>query len=748
MENQEKALIKSIRKGLLQWYDFRGGSRILFVGDPKDALLEMLTEQPRQAACISMEQTCDAQWRQQHSASFDYIVSIGTLEWHPYPEQVLSGWRNLLRPDGQLLLGMNNRLGIRYFCGDRDIYTQRNFDGIENYRNVYAKKEDVFRGRSYSGAELREILNRSGWSNYRFYSVFSDLENPALIYAEDYLPKEDLSCRAFPCYYYPKTVFLEEEALYGSLASNGIFHQMANAYLIECSLNGRFSDVLHVTSSLDRGRADAMLTIIRKSGVAEKRAAYPEGRERLTRLIKNGQALRERGIPVIDAKIEGDVYVMPYCDAEVGQVYLKRLMREDTKKFLQELDYFSQLILKSSELVSADQGDGQGAVLRRGYLDMIPLNSFHIGEDFVFYDQEFCEENYPANVILERMVSTIYDGNPELGRIIPINTLYERYGLLQNLDLWKKMEWSFLAKLRKEKELKLYHAARCRDNETVFSNRQRLNYSIEDNQRLFVDIFRNADTRKLILFGSGAYAKRFLSLYGQDYPPYAIVDNSWDKWGQTLEGVPIQSPELLRQLQRDEYKVLICVKRYLSVMNQLDELGAADYSIFDPGNAYPRKKRPAVQTLVAEQGEAHPKKYHIGYIAGVFDLFHIGHLNMFKRAKEQCDYLIVGVVTDEGVIEQKKNVPFIPFDERIELVRSCRYVDEAVKIPAQYCGTRDAFRMYHFDCQFSGSDYIDNPDWLAEKVFLEDHGSEMVFFPYTESTSSSKIKTLIQQRLL
>ena len=661
-------MIRSIRKGLLQWYDFRKDSRILFVGEPEDALLEMLTEQSQQTVCVSMEQTCDAQWEQRHTAFFVYIVSDRTLELHPHPDQVLSGWHSLLKPDGQLLLGMNNRLGIRYFCGDRDIYTQRNFDGIENYRSVYAKQEDVFRGRSYSGAELREMLSRSGWLNYRFYSVFSDLENPALIYAEDYLPKEDLSCRAFPCYHYPKTVFLEEETLYGSLVSNGMFHQMANAYLVECSLNGRFSDVAHVTSSLDRGRADAMLTILRKSGVVEKRAAYPEGGERLTRLIENGQALRERGISVVDAKIEGDVYVMPYCDAEVGQVYLKRLMREDTRKFLQELDHFSKLILKSSEIVSEDRGDGQGAILRRGYLDLIPLNSFHIGEDFVFYDQEFCEENYPANVILERMVSTIYDGNPELGRIIPINTLYKRYGLLQNLDHWKKMEWSFLAKLRKERELKLYHAARRRDSEVVFSNRQRLNYSIEDNQRLFVDIFRNADTRKLILFGSGAYAKRFLALYGQDYPPYAIVDNGRDKWGQTLEGVPIQSPELLRQLQKDEYKVLICIKRYLSVANQLNEMGVTDYSIFDPSNAYPRKKRPAIQTPAAEQGDAHPKKYHTGYIAGVFDLFHIGHLNMFKRAKEQCDYLIVGVVTDEGVIELKKNAPFIPFDERIELV--------------------------------------------------------------------------------
>lgn len=121
---------------------------------------------------------------------------------------------------------------------------------------------------------------------------------------------------------------------------------------------------------------------------------------------------------------------------------------------------------------------------------------------------------------------------------------------------------------------------------------------------------------------------------------------------------------------------------------------------------------------------------------------------MFKRAKEQCEYLIVGVVTDEGVRNHKKTEPFIPFEERIELVRSCRYVDEAVEIPYGYAGTRDAYRLYHFDCQFSGSDYIDNPYWLAEKEYLEKQGAQMVFFPYTESTSSSKLKKLIDRKLL
>ena len=129
-------------------------------------------------------------------------------------------------------------------------------------------------------------------------------------------------------------------------------------------------------------------------------------------------------------------------------------------------------------------------------------------------------------------------------------------------------------------------------------------------------------------------------------------------------------------------------------------------------------------------------------------MFHVGHLNMFKRAKEQCEYLIVGVVSDEGVLKYKEKTPFIPFEERIEMVRSCRYVDEAVEIPLDYNGTRDAFKLYHFDCQFSGSDYVDDPNWLANKAFLEENGAEMVFFPYTERTSSTKIKALIEQSLL
>lgn len=773
---QAEDLIQEIQKGLLWWYDFKPDCSILYIGGEKDSYVSFLRECAGELVCIPSgssgleeqeelvrpEKSAESKdeeaigsktWRRQHTHTFDYIIAITTLEIHPQPEQLLKVWKELLKDDGTLLLGMNNRFGFRYFCGDRDPYTERNFDGIEGYRRAYAKKEDTFSGRCYSRVEIRDMLQAAGLERHRFYSVLPDLQNPSLIYAEDYLPNEDMSNRLFPTYHYPNTVFLEEECLYNDMIKNGMFHEMSNAYLVECSPCGDLSDVLHVTSSMERGQEKAVFTTIHRSGIVKKRAAYPEGRARLEKMVEYGNDLAKQGIEVIDAKMEGDSYKMPYVDveltdAEVGQVYLKRLLHTDKEEFLRKMDMFRDLILRSSEIVKTDQGDGEGAILKKGYLDMVPLNSFYKEGTFIFYDQEFCEENYPANVIIWRMVATFYSGDIEAHKLLPMEVLLERYGLKQKLEQWQRTEWEFLADLRQERSLQKYHERHRRNYGMVNSNRQRLNYSSDDYQKLFIDIFRNADTHKLILFGSGIFAQRFLDLYRQDYPVYAIVDNNKEKWGQKVSGIEIQSPEILRQMQSGEYKVLICIKNYLSVMKQLEDMGVKEYSIFDSNKDYPRKRKPIVLNQESDSKTSERKKYHTGYISGVFDLFHVGHLNMFRRAKEQCEYLIVGVVSDEGVRKFKHTEPFVPFEERIELVRACRYVDEAVEIPLYFRGTRDAWRLHHFDCQFSGSDYADDPYWLADKEFLEENGAEMVFFPYTEQTSSTNIKALIEKKLL
>ena len=148
--------------------------------------------------------------------------------------------------------------------------------------------------------------------------------------------------------------------------------------------------------------------------------------------------------------MKNGVYVMPYIRGETGHTYLKKLLHEDMDLFLCRMDAFRDLILQSSEIAEPDQGDGEGAVLRKGYIDMVPLNSFYMNDTFVFYDQEFCEENYPANALIWRMVATFYAGDLEVQKLLPMDILLERYDLKRRLEKWQKIEWDFLADLRQE----------------------------------------------------------------------------------------------------------------------------------------------------------------------------------------------------------------------------------------------------------------------------------------------------------
>jgi len=739
-------IILEMPKGLLNWYDFTPESRALCIGDKEGSIKELLQKKCKLVTSIDGNASLNDMFLSQNKNSFDYIIAIGVAERLPNPVKAFTLWRDLLNRSGKLLLGMDNRLGLRYFCGDRDPFTNRNFDGIENYRKVFKEDRKNLKGRNYSKEEICNLLDVSGWTNRKFYSVLPNLEYPQLIYSEDCLPTESLDIRFFPMYRNPDTVFLEEEFLYEDIIKNGMFHTMANSFLIELSNDNSYENVRHVTVSMDRGSEKAMATIIRDNNIVEKRALYEEGIHRLQELKYNEEDLRAHGLMVLEGKYENNSYNMPYVDSEIAVSYFRRLARENINKFKEELDRYRELIFRSSELVVNREQEGLGVILKRGYVDLVPLNCFHIDGKFVFYDQEFYEENYPANAIIFRSVEIIYAGDSELEALLPRQYFYEKYNMADHIDKWYRMSCEFTNKLRNQRELRIFNEKYQRNLGTVHTNRQRLNYSASEYQRIFVDIFRNAEKKKIILFGSGNFTRRFLTQFKNQYEIYAVVDNNETKWGGMLEGIEIMPPQIIEKLQKDDCRIIICIKNYVAIVQQLEQMGVEDYCIYDINVDYPRKQQRI--SVMDKVNDFSAKKYHIGYIAGVFDLFHIGHLNMFKRAKEQCDYLIVGVVTDEGVRKYKKTIPFIPFEERIELVQSCQYVDEAVEIPLNYSGTRDAYRMYHFDCQFSGSDYIENPDWLADKKYLEKHGAEMVFFPYTEGTSSSKIKSLIAQKIL
>lgn len=620
--------VKRVRFSLEMWYPRKKNTDTLIAYDDMDDVSDELVEAFDNAVKIVASDSIP------ENGVYDYILCMALPEKKCNPVVFLESLFGHLKESGILLFPMNNRLGIRYFCGDRDPYTDEVFDGVENYVNTGTLNSDGHIGRMYSRHEMEHMMNMSGVAKSRFYSVYSGLEMPMHLIADGYIPNEDLANRVLPAYHYPPTVFLEEERLYGSMAENGLLHTMANTYLIECGKEkSKLLDVKYVTASMERDRDRAYYTIINGDNTVTKKAAFPEGETGLKELVVNQKKLSEIGLEVVQITPGINEISMPYIDAPTGQKVLQELLVKDKLLFFKVFDQFMEQIDKAAEIIEIDSE--YGPLSKYAFMDMVPLNSFYINGRFVFFDQEFKKKDFPINVVKTRALLTFFAYHDEL-RFVE-RELYERYGLWEKKGLYTEKEWEFLGNLWSEDELKPYRDRIRRDTPITIENRKRMNIP-------------------------GDYSM----CTNQDYDRQA------------------------------------------------------------------------------------PKPYHIGYVAGAFDMFHIGHLNLLRRAKERCDHLVAGVISDERVYELKNRMPIIPCHERMQVVKGCRYVDEVIELPLGKAGIRDAYERVHFDCMFSGDDHADNPGWLAEQAYLRTQGSDIVFVSYTKETSTTDIrkKMNLQSNLL
>jgi glycerol-3-phosphate cytidylyltransferase len=135
----------------------------------------------------------------------------------------------------------------------------------------------------------------------------------------------------------------------------------------------------------------------------------------------------------------------------------------------------------------------------------------------------------------------------------------------------------------------------------------------------------------------------------------------------------------------------------------------------------------------------------IGYTAGVFDLFHIGHLNILRNSKAMCDKLIVGITTDELSLSAKNKIPIIPYNERADIVRSIKYVD--LVVPQENLDKLEQFKKLKFDIMFVGDDWYQNQRWKETENLFKKLGVKIIYFPYTKTTSSTLIRNIIEKKI-
>ncbi len=132
------------------------------------------------------------------------------------------------------------------------------------------------------------------------------------------------------------------------------------------------------------------------------------------------------------------------------------------------------------------------------------------------------------------------------------------------------------------------------------------------------------------------------------------------------------------------------------------------------------------------------EKYRIGYTQGVYDMFHVGHLNLLNRAKEYCDYLVVGVNADALVLSYKHKTPVIGEEDRKKIVENIKAVDKCI-----IADTLDKVKMWeivHFDAVFIGDDWLGDPRWAQTEKDLEPCGAEVVYLPHTPGISSTQLR--------
>ena len=150
-----------------------------------------------------------------------------------------------------------------------------------------------------------------------------------------------------------------------------------------------------------------------------------------------------------------------------------------------------------------------------------------------------------------------------------------------------------------------------------------------------------------------------------------------------------------------------------------------------------QKKHRRIKKTIKKQN------YKTGYAAGVFDLFHIGHINLLRNAKSYCDKLIVGVSSDD-LVKYKNKIPIIPFNERIEIVRQCKFVDIAV--PQYKLDKIEMIKKLKADFLFVGDDWYNNKNWKIMEKKLDKLNCRVIYFPYTRGVSTTLINNILNVR--
>ena len=489
--------LTAMRRSVLNWYDFNENADLLEIGGETGALTSLFCEKCRRVTVLEKSEfkarIIQSRCREKKNLRiyageledipeeqmYDYITIIGELEivgggennQTPYVE-FLQKIIKRLKPNGRVLIAVENRYGLRYFCGTAEPHTGIPYSGINNY--PYGTP-----GYSFDKKEISDIIKNAGYKDIKFYYPLPDYKLTQLVYSDEYLPEKNLKERILFYHLEAEKLLALENQIYGAIIENQVFPFFSNSFLIDCGMSKMEAQAIYATLTTDRGKEDALATVIYNSGYVHKRALYKEGETRTQLVYHNMMDLKKRGIHIVPHRKEGNNLIMPYVYDIMLSDYLRQIVYTEPDMFEECIDRLYQEILKSSDSVPAEKNQFPvkvsgtvdfGTILKRAYIDMIPLNCFYINGEMVFFDQEFVRENYPALYTLFRALKYIYLFDPGIDNKVPLEKLKEKYHMKDIWDLFIEEENRFVAENRKYDVYKHFYKWVWVDENRIFNN--------------------------------------------------------------------------------------------------------------------------------------------------------------------------------------------------------------------------------------------------------------------------------------
>lgn len=449
--------LSDYRSSMLRWYPFKDDASVLEIGAKMGAMTGALCDRVKKVTVTENSVFCAKAIAKRYcrrdnltiyaadfrkiafEEKFDYIILFGQTErvCVEYIDQILS----LLKPDGILLMEVENKYGVQNLCGKRDRVTGTAFASFGGGC-----------GYSLHRAKLEEILKDSKADRWKFYYPMPDYIAPRVIYTDDVEAGANIRER-LPYYTFQDSSLINGGYnLYFDAAVNGVFRFVANNFVVEVARgNSHCTDISYVTLSTQRTREKSFATIMHQNTEqVEKKPLYMDGWDYAKYLCNNTGYLQQRGINILPMKLYKNSIWMDLVHAKTVQEYIRELVQDyaPAEKLIAVFDKLWECILQSSERVdkcSFDvdnlKSDEMGPILKYAYPELVSINSFWIDGEIVFFDQEVVKEGYPAKYILARSIYTVYGSIEKCEDCLPKNVLYERYHITDGmLRLQAKLE--------------------------------------------------------------------------------------------------------------------------------------------------------------------------------------------------------------------------------------------------------------------------------------------------------------------